>query len=812
MSSNPILVKEEEDGENLSPITGTKKKRNRRRRKPRSARNNKVEPAERQGSKKHHDAPMTKRDLYFVLNCELVSIGQCAPAVARVTMINWDAEVILDTFVQVPVPVTDFRGSGIRPEVISSYNPQAMSFAKVRQSVHQILKGKILVGYKLQEHLTALGLTHPSTDVRDAAEFRLFQYEEIDGVTQERVIVERHLHDLAAEFLQREMNHPPTPMDICIAALDLYKTYRRDWENYLVQHVHANESQMDYFSNATMYVPQPSPFQPRSRLSSHDDSVSSFGELEPPQQENGPSWFGMGRRRQSNLVQEYIITDSMLTSEALEMLDSNRCDTASPYGIHRPYFTHPVTDMYESSSNPGSSTYYEDTSVVSDYSHASESIASSAHDEGPQGFPQPLQQISLGSSWFRFGSRKIQYPLQVLKEPMSSLTEEPDDPVSCPEQPSADPKNNEIRSQTDEDIDDDSNAGSRDERPGVSSWFSFRRPKSPRPGKKLEDSGEERDFTPARRHHGKSPSRDVRGDERAPTVATQYRGTLSLMNPLDGASSDVNQSNTSCVNRRKFTEPDESTDTEVAEPEKQSGSWFGFRRISKSSNVAKSRSIQEYVTDLTPDTNELTMMKGDEPELIDEDWMEEVLGIPNTEEKELLAMAWPEAHVFGLEAPAVGEEHQKSAQKESKWLSRFSRSSKSSVPDWIPRGNDLDFDVEEKWFDQSTISLTANQFDQSTIFPTANYPKILNPSFFSHSSICPQYSFHGNSTGLYSSRSRLETESTLPTVASEAEDEESFTHLDEFGEGLYVGKTTFSFSKEEPPLIPFDVNEKIFSP
>lgn len=132
-------------------------------------------------SKKQHDAPMKKRDLYFALHVERVGIA-LAPgnesndsspshqqkAVARVTLTNFESEIVLDTFVVIPVPVTDFFETGIRPEhvqanasppvtptsgatdaaTVTAADTQeaSRSFSAVRARVERMLRGKILIG------------------------------------------------------------------------------------------------------------------------------------------------------------------------------------------------------------------------------------------------------------------------------------------------------------------------------------------------------------------------------------------------------------------------------------------------------------------------------------------------------------------------------------------------------------------------------------------------------------------------------------------------------------------------------------------
>lgn len=198
----------------------------------------KVEPMLKEQQSKHHDAPMTKNDLYFALDCEMVGIGPDGfdSAVARVTVINWEKEIVLDTFVKVPVPVTDFRThvSGIRPEDIES--DDAMTFEKARAAVEKILRGKILIGHGLECDLCALGLSHPWSDVRDTARYAPYMRETVDYDMGKVLLRPRKLRDLTWEKLGlqiQEDSKPHSPIEDAAAALDLYKDSRVEWEEEL---------------------------------------------------------------------------------------------------------------------------------------------------------------------------------------------------------------------------------------------------------------------------------------------------------------------------------------------------------------------------------------------------------------------------------------------------------------------------------------------------------------------------------------------------------------------------------------------------
>jgi RNA exonuclease 4 len=238
--------------------SSTAKKRSRRRRKGKSR--TKVEPLTpcgRKGgiaspahctvtssnSKKQHDAPMKKRDLYFALDCEMVGVGQdgMASAVGRVSIVNWENQVVLDTYVLVPAPVTDFRThiSGITPEHLQARPGHTlMTFAQVRETVQNILRGKILIGHGLENDLKALGLYHPWTDIRDTATYSYYMRQYRDPVTQGVAYVPKKLRDLAWEVLGRQIQMPGvphSPTEDAIAALDLYKEVRGQWEDHLIR-------------------------------------------------------------------------------------------------------------------------------------------------------------------------------------------------------------------------------------------------------------------------------------------------------------------------------------------------------------------------------------------------------------------------------------------------------------------------------------------------------------------------------------------------------------------------------------------------
>ncbi|CAB9505863.1 Interferon-stimulated 20 kDa exonuclease-like 2 [Seminavis robusta] len=170
---------------------------------------------------------------YLALDCEMVGIGTDGKrsVLARVSIVDWDGNTLLDTFVQVPTRVTDFRThvSGVTAKDIKSKSG-AMKEKECREKVANLLKGKVLVGHALKNDLHALLLTHPKSHIRDTAKFRPFQRL---GGSKWRP---RKLRDLVQENLglaiQQEGQAHDSIQDAW-ATMQLFRLVREQWEEDL---------------------------------------------------------------------------------------------------------------------------------------------------------------------------------------------------------------------------------------------------------------------------------------------------------------------------------------------------------------------------------------------------------------------------------------------------------------------------------------------------------------------------------------------------------------------------------------------------
>ena len=171
---------------------------------------------------------------YVALDCEMVGIGPdgLQSALARVVIVDWSGSVLLDKFVKVEQPVTDYRTfvSGITADNLQS--DAAIPFDECRGIVATMLRGKILVGHALKNDLAALRIHHPWQETRDTAKYEPFMKTRFD----DGILWPRRLRDLVKEKLGREIQvqgQCHSPVEDAVSALELYKHVRAKWENVM---------------------------------------------------------------------------------------------------------------------------------------------------------------------------------------------------------------------------------------------------------------------------------------------------------------------------------------------------------------------------------------------------------------------------------------------------------------------------------------------------------------------------------------------------------------------------------------------------
>lgn len=168
---------------------------------------------------------------YIALDCEMVGTGYRGKysALARVTMVDWNHNIVLDEFVKPEREVTDYRTfvSGITAEMLEQTT--TIDLETCREKVLKTLEGKILVGHGLKNDMRALGIHLPWQIVRDTAKFEPYMKARFD----DGVLWPQSLKNLAKNRMRRDVQIPGQahcPVEDAATAMDLYKLARRKWE------------------------------------------------------------------------------------------------------------------------------------------------------------------------------------------------------------------------------------------------------------------------------------------------------------------------------------------------------------------------------------------------------------------------------------------------------------------------------------------------------------------------------------------------------------------------------------------------------
>jgi RNA exonuclease 4 len=179
-------------------------------------------PASTDGLKNHKEDPLK----YLAMDCEMVGFGADGKehALARVSLVNFNGAVLLDTFVKPNVKVTDFRTevSGVYPHNIID----APDLATVQQQVTQLLEGRVLIGHSLKNDFRVLLLGHPRGSIRDTSKYRPFRKLSRGKNPSLRMLAQQILG-----ITIQTGSHDS--VDDARVAMLLYRRVKDDWENYL---------------------------------------------------------------------------------------------------------------------------------------------------------------------------------------------------------------------------------------------------------------------------------------------------------------------------------------------------------------------------------------------------------------------------------------------------------------------------------------------------------------------------------------------------------------------------------------------------
>ncbi|CAE6530216.1 unnamed protein product [Rhizoctonia solani] len=176
---------------------------------------------------------------YRGLSCLAVGAGAGGSVnmVAKVVVVDYWGNEMLDTYVRPTEPVIDYRTThtGIEEKDLSDRNPRALPFDIVQAKVTDLISGYTVVGYSLWNDLSVLGISHLAINTRDVGLYLPFR-------ATLKVQSTPGLSTLVWTFMMRHIECTlPDPAENARACMDLFRSV--EYDRLYVMQLATNEVQ-----------------------------------------------------------------------------------------------------------------------------------------------------------------------------------------------------------------------------------------------------------------------------------------------------------------------------------------------------------------------------------------------------------------------------------------------------------------------------------------------------------------------------------------------------------------------------------------
>ncbi|KAJ3320631.1 3'-5' exonuclease [Boothiomyces sp. JEL0866] len=164
---------------------------------------------------------------YVAIDCEMVGVGPngSTSVLARVSIVNFHCQVLLDEYVQPVEYITDYRTkySGITPKLLKE---KGKPFKQVQKMVAELLKDKIIIGHALKNDFAALMLDHPARMTRDTARYKPLKNPETKNSQSLKILAKQELGADIQTGSHSSVEDASTTMMI-------YKKHKVEWEAHM---------------------------------------------------------------------------------------------------------------------------------------------------------------------------------------------------------------------------------------------------------------------------------------------------------------------------------------------------------------------------------------------------------------------------------------------------------------------------------------------------------------------------------------------------------------------------------------------------
>jgi len=163
------------------------------------------------------------------LDCEMVGTGPTGSrsVLARVSIVDYEGNVLLDKFVRPEEAVTDYRSHITGITAATLQRPGVLKEATARRIVSEIIEGKIVVGHALNNDFEALVLSHPHALIRDTSTFKPLRPPGREKKTPSLAFLSQHWFGQTLHEGQHDS------VEDARAALRLYTMRSRMWEKQM---------------------------------------------------------------------------------------------------------------------------------------------------------------------------------------------------------------------------------------------------------------------------------------------------------------------------------------------------------------------------------------------------------------------------------------------------------------------------------------------------------------------------------------------------------------------------------------------------